>query len=112
MQFPGDLKSAAASVQAAPRRIGYADGTLSAGDIAALTELFPKLTFEALGPAWLEPGARNLDVVILGASGASAQDIDKAVQFLREKRAGLHVLIALRDADVTSSRLLTRAGAA
>jgi len=112
MQFPGDLKSVAASMQAAPRRIGYADGTLSAGDIAALTELFPKLAFEALGPAGLEQGARSLDFVILGASGASAQDIEKAVQFLREKRAGLHVLVALRDADVASSRLLTRAGAA
>lgn len=112
MQFPGDLKSVVASVQPAPQRIGYADGTLSASDIAALTELFPKFVFEALGPAWLEHGTHNLDVVILGASGASAQDIDKTVHFLREKRAGLHALVALRDADVTSSRLLTRAGAA
>lgn len=112
MQFPGDLKSIAASAQAGRQRIGYADGSISAGEIAALTQLFPNLVFEPLGSIWPEQLAPTLDIVILGASGSSAGEMEKVVHFLRRRPAKLHVVVALRDADVASSRALTRAGAA
>lgn len=115
IQFPGDLKSFAPASPAGPvadtQRVGYVDGAISQGEIATLSGLFPNVIFESVGPSWPQRLAPETEILIAGAS-AALHDVEQAVNFLKARHAGLHVLIALRNADVASSRVLTRAGAA
>jgi pilus assembly protein CpaE len=114
MQFPGDMRSVAASARTSgsQQRVAYADDVIGPTEIAALASLFPTLVFEPIGAAWPDHLARGMDILILGISAASGQQVERAVNFLRNRPSRLHVLVALRDADVVSSRALTRAGAA
>lgn len=112
MQFPGDLRSVAASARASGQRVAYADDVIAPSEIAALASLFPTLVFEPIGTSWPDHFAHGIDILILGISAASGQQIERAVNFLRNRPNRLQVLVALRDADVVSSRALTRAGAA
>jgi pilus assembly protein CpaE len=114
MQFPGELKSVAASVQPSSRsqRVAYAEGAISSAEVAALASLFPTMAFEPIGAAWPNHPGHNVDILIIGLSAASSPDVEKTIHFLRTRPPRLHVLVALRDADVVSSRALTRAGAA
>jgi len=114
MQFPGDLRSAAASARASgsSQRIAYIDEVLGADEVAALASLFPTLAFEAIGSSWPDHLSQGVDILILGISAASGHQVERAVKFLRARPARLQVMVALRDPDVVSSRALTRAGAA
>jgi pilus assembly protein CpaE len=112
MQFPGDLRSVAASARASGQRVAYAEDVIAPAEIAALASLFPTLVFEPIGPSWPDHFAQGLDILIIGISAASGQQIERATNFLRNRPSRLQVLVALRDADVVSSRALTRAGAA
>lgn len=114
MQFPGDLRSVAASARASGnvQRVAYADDVIAPAEIAALASLFPTLVFEPIGSSWPEHFAQGMDILIIGISAASGQQVERAVNFLRNRPSRLHVLVALRDADLISSRALTRAGAA
>lgn len=114
MQFPGDLRSVAASARASGNqpRVAYADDVIAPAEIAALASLFPTLVFEPIGPTWPDHFAQGIDILVIGISAASGQQIERAVNFLRNRPSRLQVLVALRDADVVSSRALTRAGAA
>ena len=114
MQFPGDMRSVAASARASgnQQRVAYADDVIGSTEIAALATLFPTLVFEPIGSSWPDHFASGMDILILGISAASGQQVERAVNFLRNRPSRLHVLVALRDADVVSSRALTRAGAA
>jgi len=112
MQFPGDLRSAAASARASGQRVAYIDEVLGTDEVAALASLFPTLSFEPIGSSWPDHLSQGVDILILGISAASGHQVEKAVNFLRTRPARLQVMVALRDADVVSSRALTRAGAA
>jgi pilus assembly protein CpaE len=114
MQFPGDLRSVAASVHApgSQQRVAYADDVITSAQIAALASLFPTLVFEPIGATWPDHSTQSIDILILGISAASGQQVERAVNFLRNRPARLQVMVALRDADLVSSRALTRAGAA
>jgi len=112
MQFPGDLRSVAASARATGQRVAYADDVIAQAEIAALAGLFPTLVFEPIGTSWPDHFSQGIDILIIGISAASGQQIERAINFLRNRPNRLQVLVALRDADVVSSRALTRAGAA
>jgi hypothetical protein len=114
MQFPGDLRSAAASARASgsSQRVAYIDEVLAAEEVAALASLFPTLAFEPIGSSWPDHLNQGVDILILGISAASGHQVEKAVNFLLTRPSRLQVVVALRDADVVSSRALTRAGAA
>src|SRR5690349_809963 len=114
MQFPGDLRSVAASARASGnvQRVAYADDVIAPAEIAALASLFPTLVFEPIGSSWPDHFAQGMNILIIGTSAASGQQVERAVNFLRNRPSRLHVLVALRDADLISSRALTRAGAA
>src|SRR5260221_5998776 len=108
MQLPGDLRSVAASARASgnSQRVAYADDVLAPAEIAALASLFPTLAFEPIS-SWPEHFAQGMDILIIGISANSSQQVERATNFLRNRPARLHVLVALRDADVVSSRALT-----
>ena len=112
MQFPGDLRSTSASGAAQSHRVVYSEDAISANEVAALAGLFPNLVFERLGTRWPEHFSPNLNILIVGISAASRQEVEKAIDLVRACPSRLHVLVALRNADVGSSRALTRAGAA
>lgn len=114
MQFPGDLRSTSASGRASgqSQRVVYTDGAMSPEEIAALIGLFPNLVFERLSTKWPEHFTPNLNILIVGVNAASGSEVEKATNLVRACPPRLHVLIALRNADVASSRALTRAGAA
>jgi pilus assembly protein CpaE len=111
MQFPGDLRSVAAS-SGNPMRVAYIDEVIAPEEAAALASLFPTLVFEAIRSSWPDHLTQGVDILIIGISAASGQQVERAVNFLRNRPARMQVLVALRDADVVSSRALTRAGAA
>lgn len=114
MQFPGDLRSTSVSgpVSGKYHRVVYSEDAISTGEVAALAELFPNLVFERLSTQWPEHFAPNLNILIIGVSAASSQEFEKAIDLVRACPSRLHVLVALRNADIMSSRALTRAGAA
>jgi pilus assembly protein CpaE len=114
MQFAGDLRtvSASVSVPGSQHRVAYGPGAISATEIAALGSLFPSLNFQPLASEWLGHSTPNVDILIFGISAASQQDVAKVTKFLESCPSRLHVIVALREADVISSRALTRAGAA
>lgn len=114
MQFPGDLRSASASgiTSRLSHRVVYSEDAISGDEIAALKSHFPNLVFERLGAKWPEHFSPNLNILIVGISAASGQEIKKAIDLVQACPPRLHVLVALRDADVASSLALTRAGAA
>jgi pilus assembly protein CpaE len=90
----------------------YSEDAISTDDVAALKGQFPNLVFERLGAKWPEHFSPSLNILIVGISAASGQEVEKALDLVRACPSRLHVLIALRDADVASSLALTRAGAA
>ena len=114
MQFPGDLRSVTASARASgtAQRVAYVNDVIAPAEVAALASLFPTLVFEPIGTSWPDQFAQGVDILIIGISAASGQQVERAVNFLRNRPSRLQVLVALRDADVVSSRALTRAGAA
>jgi pilus assembly protein CpaE len=116
MQFPGIFKSLAASApeQPSPKavRVGYVEGVISSGEIAAMASQFPKVSFESIGSEFPRRPPPNLAILIVGVNAASVLEMESAVTLLRTYPAKLGVLVALRNADVAGSRVLTRSGAA
>lgn len=110
MQFPGELKSAASAGQS--RRVAYAEGAMSPGEVTGLASLFPNLVFESVGSAWPDHLAPNTEILIVELDAASVLEIEKAVKFLKTWSSRINVLIGMRHANVAISRALTRAGAA
>ncbi len=112
MQFAGDLRTASVPASGSQHRVAYAAGTISHNEVAALGSLFPHLIFEPLESEWSGYSSANVDILIFGISASSQQDLGKITKFLESCPPRLQVIVALRDADVISSRALTRAGAA
>jgi pilus assembly protein CpaE len=116
MEFLGRLRSfvepGADRRKADARNVGLVDGAISAGELSALVPLLPNVQFEAVGATWPERYSQNMDVLIVGLDAASATDVEEAIRRLNLRPSWLQFLVVLRNADVPTSRALTRAGAA
>ena len=110
-QHPSSGKFAAPNSGAAAPRVGVVDGALG-GDqqLASIAALFPHVRFESIGAVWPEhPPAGYL---IVPADAAMASDVDGAVRRLRAAASAARIVVMLRNADVSTTRLLMREGAA
>ena len=94
-------------------RVGVVDGVIGGGErLAAVAALFPHVTFEPVGETWPERPDPSLDILIVGVTAPSTGAVDEAIGRLGAGRGALRVVVVLRDADVTTTRRLARAGAA
>lgn len=81
--------------------------------LASLAALFPHIAFETAGVGWPDPLNPHLDIIIVSLSASSPDEVETALRRLASRRAnGPAVVVALRDADVTTTRRLMREGAA
>jgi pilus assembly protein CpaE len=104
--------SGLAGMQPHARKVGIVDDAIgSAGRLSSLSALFPHVAFVSVGPTWPAQVDPAVSILIVSVSAASSVEIDTAVRRLRDKPANLLVVVALLDADVTTTRLLSREGA-
>jgi pilus assembly protein CpaE len=93
--------------------VGVVEGAVGGGErINALATLFPAIGFESLGAEWPDRVPLHVKILIAAVDAASATDLDQAVRRLRQAPKGLHTIVVLRNADVTSTRRLMHEGAA
>lgn len=112
-RFSSDLKSFATDpIVGGSRKVGYLLGALAPEEIAGLSGQFPGVSFELLGSSWPEQLSTDIHVLIVGADVASPMDAGRIFTVLKTKPPHVNVLVALRHADLASSRAFTRAGAA
>jgi pilus assembly protein CpaE len=110
-ELSSSAKFAAANAGAIPR-VGLVDGAL--GDeqqLASIASLFPHVSFESIGPTWPQRAPAGIDVLIAGADATVASDVEAAVHRLRASPT-VRIVIMLRKADVSTTRMLMREGAA
>jgi pilus assembly protein CpaE len=114
MEFPGKsfLQAREQEVPAMPTRVGLVDGAVAATDLAMLVHQFPAAHFEPVGAQWPEQYPNRLNILMVGVDGAVAGQVESAIRRLAARPASLLVLVTLRNADVSTSRALARAGAA
>jgi pilus assembly protein CpaE len=94
------------------RRIGLAENAIGGAErFASIAALFPHVVFEPLAGSWPEPPA-GLDVLVVSLEGAAAEAVEAAVRRLSATSSATAIVVALHDADVTTTRRLVRAGAA
>lgn len=94
------------------RRVGVAEAAIGGHErFASIAAQFPHVAFEPLPGAWPEPLA-GLDILVVGLDGASAEAVESGVRRLSATSPQTSVVVALREADVTTTRRLMRAGAA
>ncbi|HEX7761008.1 MAG TPA: AAA family ATPase [Caulobacteraceae bacterium] len=92
------------------RRVGVVDGAIGGPErFTSLAALFPHIAFESVGPAWPDRPDPRFDILIVSVSALVSAEIEAASR--RLKAAG-KVVVVLRDADVMTTRLLIREGAA
>jgi pilus assembly protein CpaE len=80
--------------------------------LTSLAALFPHVAFESVAELWpttMDPG---LDVLVAGADAAHPAEIEAAISRLGADNGGVRIAVVLHNADVTTTRRLTRAGAA
>lgn len=95
------------------QRVGIVEGALAdARQFAAVAALFPDVQFEVVGADWPRHGCSGMTVLVAGADGAAATDLDGVAQRLRLAPPDLRVVVLLRNAEVTTTRRLMREGAA
>jgi pilus assembly protein CpaE len=95
------------------QRAGIAEGALAdPQQFTSLAALFPDVQFEIAPSDWPERGCGGMALLIVGVDGASAIETDAIGQRLRRVPAELKVVVLLRNADVSTTRLLMREGAA
>jgi pilus assembly protein CpaE len=91
-------------------RVGYVEGAIGGPErVASLAALFPNVEFAGVGAEWPDRPPAGLTALIVGAVAA---DADSVLKRLAARPQGLAVIIALRDADVATTRRLMRGGAA
>src|SRR5258708_14912199 len=91
-------------------RVGYVEGAIGGAErVISLAALFPQVEFVSVGAVWPDRVAAKLAALIVGAE---AGDVEGVLKRLSGRRGGAPVIVALSDADVTTSRRLMRAGAA
>ncbi len=93
------------------RRVGVVEDAIGGSErLVALAALFPNVNFEPVAAAaWADRGAQDFDIVIVAAEASSLEEI---IRRLKQRRPNTRVAVVLRDADVVSTRLLVREGAA
>jgi pilus assembly protein CpaE len=110
-QHPSSARFTAANGDGAAPRVGVVDGALGGEQqLASVAALFPHARFESAGPAW--PEHPSSGYLIVAADAAQAADIDGAVRRLRAAASAARIVVMLRNADVSTTRLLMREGAA
>ena len=93
--------------------VGVVEGAVGGADhLQVLTNLFPNVAFELLGATWPAKVPAHVKILIAHVDAASATALDQAVERLRNPQAGLKTIIVLRNADVVTTRRLSREGAA
>lgn len=93
--------------------VGVVDGAIQgAGRMASLAALFPQVRFETLGPTWPQVAPVGVDILLVGVSGTSTDDVEAAIRRLKARGPHVRCVIALYDADVMTTRRLLREGAA
>ena len=95
------------------QKVGVVNGAIGSGDdLSSLARLFPHVAFESAGQTWPDRLADDVDILIVGVSAGSVAEVDAVCRRLQAKSPSRRVVIALRDADVDTTRRLARAGAA
>jgi pilus assembly protein CpaE len=95
------------------RSVGVAVDAIGGDDrLASLAALFPEVRFEAIAGRWPDAVASDVAVLVTGADAARPAEIDHALARLAADRGGPRIAVVLRNADVTTTRRLIRAGAA
>jgi len=93
--------------------VGVVDGAIGGAErFASMAALFPDVQFEPIGADWPRRQDPRLDVIIIGVSAASTEEVEAAIKLLKARNFAAKVLITLREADVTTTRRLVREGAA
>jgi pilus assembly protein CpaE len=93
------------------RRVGVVEGALSGTQqFTALAALFPDVQFELVGAEWPDRTS-GLTLLLVGVDGAVAGERNAAAQRLRVLSPDLRIVVLLRNADVSTTRLLMREGA-
>ncbi len=91
-------------------RVGYVEDAIGGPErIVSLAALFPHVEFVNVGAVWPDHPPAGLAALIVGAEAAG---IEQVLARLDRRSAGLPVIVALRNADVTNTRRLMRGGAA
>jgi pilus assembly protein CpaE len=104
---PGPVSDAPTEV-AAPR-VGYVEAAVGGPERASsLASLFPGVAFVNLG-AWPDRHPADLTAMIVSAD---ATEVETVLKRLVARPGGPKIIIVLRDANVTATRWLLRAGAA
>ena len=110
-ELSSSAKFAAANAGVIPR-VGLVDGALgNEQQLASIAALFPHVSFESIGPVWPQRPPAGVDVLIAAADASVASDVEAAVHRLRASPAA-RIVIMLRKADVSTTRMLMREGAA
>jgi pilus assembly protein CpaE len=95
------------------QKVGVVNGAIGGGDdLSSLARLFPHVVFESVGQTWPDRLGDEVDILIVGVSASSLAEVDAACRRLQATSPERKVVIALRDADVDTTRRLARAGAA
>jgi pilus assembly protein CpaE len=81
------------------------------GRLASLAALFPHVAFEAAPGLWPDDVASGAAVLIAGVDAALAADLEHALARLSRSHGHPRIAVVLRNADVTTTRRLMRAGA-
>ncbi len=102
-----------AETRAPQARVGVVEGALGGPEqLTAIAALFPNVAFETLDEAWPRPRDPSPDIIIAGANASVATDVDGVVRRMKACPPGTRVVVALRSADVATTRRLSREGAA
>ena len=93
--------------------VGVVDEAIGGAErFASIAALFPDVRFEPIGPDWVQRQEPRLDVIVIGVSASSSDEVEAAIKLLKARTFAAKVLVALREADVTTTRRLIREGAA
>ena len=93
--------------------VGVVDGAIGGAErFASIAALFPDVRFEPIGPDWVQRQEPRLDVMVIGVLASSSDEVEAAIKLLKARTFAAKVLVALREADVTTTRRLIREGAA
>src|ERR1700720_2268959 len=107
--MPDDASS---NLSVTMQKVGVVNGAIGGGDdLSSLARLFPHVAFESVGQTWPDRLSDDVEILIVGVSAGSAAEVDATCRRLQATSPGRRVVIALRDADVNTTRRLARAGA-
>lgn len=95
------------------QRVGVVEGAIGGAErFVSIAALFPHVAFEPVGETWPDRPVAGLSILIVPVAATSGVEVDAAVKRLGAGGSGVQTVVVLRDADVTTTRRLMRAGAA